>query len=92
VGVKEGEQEVRWFQAALRLQSDDPLKNVVHVWARAWKRGAPVVALARSSRVKGRQIDMVDILPVILHIEEGALPFLIGLLPVSFGNPAVLRA
>jgi hypothetical protein len=72
------------------LQSDDLPKNVGHVWARAWKRGAPIVALARTSCVKGRQIDMVDVLPEILHIEEGALPFLTGLLPRQLQEPSGL--
>jgi hypothetical protein len=75
-GIEKGEQEVRRLQAALCLEGDDLLKDLDHVRARAGERGAPAVALARSTRVEGGHVDVVDALLQILHIEEGALPFL----------------
>jgi hypothetical protein len=88
VGIEESEQEVRRLQAALCLEGDDPLKDLRHVWARAGERGALAVALARPTRIKGGQVDMVDALLQILHIKEGALPFLARHFPFSPGNPA----
>jgi hypothetical protein len=52
-GIKKGEQEVIWLQAALHLEGDDPLKDLGHIRARAGKRGAPAVALTRSTCVEG---------------------------------------
>jgi hypothetical protein len=81
--VEEGELEVRRLQATLRLEGDDPLKDLGHVRARAGERGDPAVALARPTRVEGGQVDMVNALLQILHIEEGALSFLARLFPLQ---------
>jgi hypothetical protein len=81
-GIEESKQEIGWLQAALRLKGDDPLKDLCHIRARVGERGAPTVTLARSTHVKGGQVDVVNTLLLILHIEEGALPFLARLLPL----------
>jgi hypothetical protein len=82
MGIQKGKQEVRRLQAAILLQSGDPLENLLHVWRGARKRSAPAVPL-RPVCIKGRQVDMVCALLQILHIEEGTLPLFAGLFPLQ---------
>jgi hypothetical protein len=82
-GIQESEQEVRWLQVALCLESDGPLKDLSYIWHRAGERGTPTVSLTRPARIKGRQVDIINALLQILHIEEGALPLLARLLPLQ---------